>query len=126
MFSLLDHHLPANQSQNTLVSASLAMGIDTWVGNWVQARHYTPILSALVTSSKLIVLYKAELNPCLSHENDPANGMIPLFDMVRDMAVQTLKPTSMMASPHPIDCFIGLCNYSNGYSRRQPEDAVIS
>lgn len=126
MFGLVDHQLPANQTESALVSASLAMGIVPKTGKWILPKHYTPKLSALVTTSKLIVLYKAYLDPTSCSANTPKDGKVPLYQLVRQLADRALRPTSENGYPHPVNWFIGLRNYGRACANRQPEDAIIS
>ncbi|KAK4096687.1 hypothetical protein N658DRAFT_388597, partial [Parathielavia hyrcaniae] len=56
---LLDHDIGDNEYQNALYSGLAVLGIQTGHG-WRSALVYTPVLSAVVTVARMLVLYKAK------------------------------------------------------------------
>ena len=63
--SILDHDIGDSEYSNALVGALAVLGIDMG-GGWKSPLIYTPMLSAVVTTSKMVVLYKA----CLTREEE--------------------------------------------------------
>ncbi|KAI5359693.1 hypothetical protein J4E82_011755, partial [Alternaria postmessia] len=58
LLSLLDHHLKDDEYKSALVSATAVMGVDGDRG-WKDPLVYTPIISAVVTVARMLVLYTA-------------------------------------------------------------------
>lgn len=59
--SLLDHKCGDNEFRNALISGLAVMGCKPG-GGWLSASEFTPTLSAVVTTSKMMVIYKAKLD----------------------------------------------------------------
>jgi hypothetical protein len=55
---LLDYHLKDDEYKSALVSATAVMGVDGDCG-WKDLLAYTPIISAIVTVARMLVLYTA-------------------------------------------------------------------
>lgn len=127
MISLLDDIPPITQTENALVSASLAMGIGKAPGTWVLAQHYTGILSGLIATSKFMVLYKSwiEIRP-EGWATRPENHFNKrLADVVADYAKRLLRPRFDGGTSTPIDWFISLRNFGEGFVQREPQPGKI-
>ena len=125
--SILDHDIKDRASRNALISALAVMGIDE-AGGWKSPLTYTPILSAVVTVSKMIVLYQAYLRrnkdieritrerlnqdfdeetaKRMACEDAPAH-----FDLVQVMAHRFMGLTSHGGRPSPMDSILHLRTY---------------
>jgi hypothetical protein len=58
LVSLLDHHLKDDEYKSAFVSATAVMGVDG-DRRWKDPLAYTPIISAIVTIARMLVLYTA-------------------------------------------------------------------
>jgi hypothetical protein len=58
LVSLLDHYLKDNEYKSALVSATAVIGVDG-DRRWKDPLAYTPIISAIVTVARMLVLYTA-------------------------------------------------------------------
>ncbi len=125
--SILDHDIGDSEYSNALVGALAVLGIEA-DGGWKSPLIYTPMLSAVVTTSKMIVLYKAyltreeEVNKIaqarieegfgeedakkMAYEDAPAH-----FDLVQRMADRFMGLTSKGSRPSPMDFILRLRTY---------------
>jgi hypothetical protein len=102
------------------------MGLRTNTGAFDTPNAYTPKLSALVTTSKLVILYKAFLDcrPANWRSTDePACGV---YQLVKDWTPRMLVPHTKGGQCHPIDWCIQLRNYGQCYSALQPSNPRIA
>lgn len=125
--SILDHDIKDRQSASALVGAMAVLGIDE-SGGWKSPLVYTPIQSAVVTLSKMIVLYSASLTrretvervtrerteegsgPAMARTM--AEEVAPAcVDLVRQMANRFMQITSNEGRPSPMDSILHLRAY---------------
>jgi len=57
--AMFDHELKADEHESGIMSALAVLGLDTQKGGWMPATNYTPILSAMVTVVRALVVYSA-------------------------------------------------------------------
>ncbi|KAF1828019.1 hypothetical protein BDW02DRAFT_513530, partial [Decorospora gaudefroyi] len=59
--ALLDHNLAGDEYKSALLSGVAVLGLkpDHLGGGWFAAHEFSPVLSALITTSKALVLYRA-------------------------------------------------------------------
>jgi len=56
---MFDHELKAGEYESGIMSALAVLGFDTQKGGWMAATNYTPILSAIVTITRALVVHSA-------------------------------------------------------------------
>jgi len=56
--AMLDHDIGDSEHTNGIISALMVLAIDERNRGWKPATLYTPILSAMITISRLMVVYK--------------------------------------------------------------------
>lgn len=125
--SILDHDIKDRQSASALVGAMAVLGIDE-SGGWKSPLVYTPIQSAVVTLSKMIVLYSASLTrremvERMTQERIEEGFRPPIakaiaeeratscVELVRQMANRFMQITSNEGQPSPMDCILHLRAY---------------
>ncbi len=57
--AMFDHELKDSEFKSGIISGLAVLGIDTQNGSWKTALNYTPILSAIVTVMRALVVYRA-------------------------------------------------------------------
>jgi hypothetical protein len=57
--AMLDHELKAGEHENAIISCIAVLGLETQDGGWMDAMNFTPILLAIVTIARGLVVYAA-------------------------------------------------------------------
>ena len=57
--AMFDHELKDSEFKSGIISGLAVLGIDTQTGSWKTALNYTPILSAIVTVMRALVVYRS-------------------------------------------------------------------
>ncbi len=139
--SVLDHDIGDSEYSNAMVGSLAVLGIETG-GGWKSPLIYTPMLSAVVTTSKMIVLYKAYLTRDeqvqkmtqaridegfgedvarrVACEDAPAH-----FDLVQRMADRFMGLTSKGGRPSPMDFILRLRTYGIQIRYDTTEDGLV-
>jgi hypothetical protein len=58
--SLLDHPLQDHQYDSAMISGMAVLGWNHQGGRWREATTYTPIISAIITVARILVIYQAK------------------------------------------------------------------
>ena len=56
---MFNYKLKAGDFDSGIISGLAILGLDTQRGGWKPAINYTPILSAIVTIARVLVIYRA-------------------------------------------------------------------
>ncbi|KAL7780627.1 hypothetical protein CFE70_010652 [Pyrenophora teres f. teres 0-1] len=90
--ALLDHTLLDDEHQSALLSGVAVLGLkpDHHGGGWVPAHEFSSTLSALITTSKALVVHYARCQREEALQKD-ANTAPTAYELVRDMADRFLK-----------------------------------
>ena len=72
---MFDHELKDSEFKSGIISGLAVLGIDTQNGSWKTALNYTPILSAIVTVMRALVVYRAWQIRQQSIQNGIASGL---------------------------------------------------
>jgi superfamily II DNA helicase RecQ len=116
LISLLDDETKDDAYKNALISGLGVWGMDER-GGWKSALQYTTDLSAIVTVSKMLVLYRANRTRTGRIEQLVAGGMGRVeaadaapahVDLVRDMARRFMLLAAFDGQPSPMDTIIRL------------------
>ncbi|KAI1158796.1 hypothetical protein F5B18DRAFT_639645 [Nemania serpens] len=118
--ALLDHPITDNEFSNAIYSALAVMGCRSDNG-WTGPSEFTPKLSAIVTTAKMMVVYKAKLDRDREIEEFQEDGMpkqeanetaMSHFERVRDMVVRFMTLIDASArGPTPMDSILRLRTY---------------
>ncbi len=134
LIALLDHDIKDSEYRSALVSGLAVLGLDERCG-WKSAKHYTPILSAITTVAKMLVLYAAKkvrdakisgLVELESLAEEDAREQAPgHFDLVQDMADRFIGLTSHGCRLSPMDWVLRLRTYGQKIRYDTAEDGAV-
>ncbi|KAG9511453.1 hypothetical protein KCV07_g10152, partial [Aureobasidium melanogenum] len=111
--AMLDHDIRDSEYTNGIISALMVLAIDERNKGWKPATIYTPILSAMITISRSMVVYKAYDNRnaivkrimrAESMSEAQARQAAPsIFDQVQEMSNKFVMLADKDHKPTPID-----------------------
>jgi len=124
---LLDHLLRGDEHESGLLSGVAVLGLKpAYHGSgWVPAHEFSSTLSALITTSKALVVYYAY---CQREEAMPAGAdAAPLTsELVNDMAERFLMLSDFQHGPTPMNRLLRLRALARAESSRRNADGVLS
>lgn len=116
MLLLFDHVLGDNEYASALISSMAVLGISAESG-WLDPMAYTPKQSAVITTSRMLVLYRStqlrqEQVSRLVDEGwrlgEAADMAPPHLEFVQEMANQFITLTEYNSKPTPMDAMLRL------------------
>jgi hypothetical protein len=116
MLSLLDHVLGDNEYTSALVSSMAVLGISAESG-WLSPLVYTPKQSAVISTSRMLVLYRStqlrqdRINELVAEgwgSEDAADIAPPHLEFVQDMANRFMTLIEYNGKPTPMDSILRL------------------
>ena len=116
MLSLLDHVLGDNEYTSALISSMAVLGISAESG-WLDPMVYTPKQSAVVTTSRMLILYRStqlrqeQVNRLVDEGwglGDAADIAPPHLEFVQEMANRFMTLTEYNGKPTPMDSILRL------------------
>jgi superfamily II DNA helicase RecQ len=116
MLSLLDHVLGDNEYTSALISGMAVLGISAESG-WLSPLVYTPKQSAVISTSRMLVLYRSmqlrqdRINELVAEgwgSEDAADIAPPHLEFVQDMANRFMTLIEYNGKPTPMDCILRL------------------
>ncbi|KAL2015345.1 hypothetical protein VTK56DRAFT_5777 [Thermocarpiscus australiensis] len=132
--ALLDHDIGDNEYQNALYSGLAVLGIQAEYG-WRSALVYTPVLSAIVTVARMLVLYKAKgareaevqrrRRAAGESEAEARRRARSHFDRVREMAQRFMTIVAYDGRPSPMDSVLRLRAYGKAIRANTNADGVV-
>jgi hypothetical protein len=124
---LLDHALLADEHESGLLSGVAVLGLkpDCHGGGWVPAHEFSSTLSALVTTSKALVVYYAH---CQREQAMPAGvDSAPITsEPVSEMAGRFMMLSDFNNRATPMNRLLRLRALARAESRRRNADGVLS
>ncbi|KAI0994151.1 hypothetical protein K3495_g14031, partial [Podosphaera aphanis] len=132
--AMLDHSLKDNEYESGLLSGLAGLGLDTINGGWLSPMNYTPILSALITVSKALVIYKAyqERNEDIRNwkrrglgELDAKDEAISVIEGVKVMVQKFMTLTTYGGNRTPLNWMLRLRTYGMTIRYNTAEDGRI-
>lgn len=72
--AMLDHELKDEEFESGIISGLAVLGLEVEKGGWMPAINYTPILSAIVTVARALVVYQAYQSRQQAIQRDMARG----------------------------------------------------
>ncbi|KAH6132289.1 hypothetical protein HBI68_255650 [Parastagonospora nodorum] len=116
MLSLLDQELGDDEYSSVLISAMAVLGISATSG-WLSPLVYTPKQSAIITTSRMLVLYqstkmrKAAIEKLVEegHDEEEAAELAPgHHEFVQDMSSRFMTLEQYSGKPTPMDAILRL------------------
>ena len=116
MLSLLDHVLGDNEYTSALISSMAVLGISAESG-WLSPLVYTPKQSAVISTSRMLVLYRStqlrqdRINELVAEgwgSEDAADIAPPHLEFVQDMANRFMTLIEYNGKPTPMDSILRL------------------
>lgn len=124
---LLDQTLLTDEHESGLLSGVAVLGLkpDCHGGGWVPAHEFSSTLSALVTTSKALVVYYAH---CQREQAMPAGvDSAPITsELVREMATRFMMLSDFNNRATPMNRLLRLRALARAESRRRNADGVLS
>lgn len=124
---LLDHSLLADEHESGLLSGVAVLGLkpDCHGGGWVPAHQFSSTLSALVTTSKALVVYYAH---CQREEAMSAGAdAAPITsELVCEMSMRFMMLSDYNHTATPMNRLLRLRALARSESRRRNADGVLS
>lgn len=134
LISLLDHHSKDDAYKSAFISATAVLGIDSDRG-WKDAMSYPPIISAIVTVARMLVLYRAasiraqrvaEIVEKDGFAQEDAEEFAPChFELVQGMADRFMTLTRYGGKPSPMDWLLRLRTYGMKIRFSTNADGVV-
>lgn len=111
--ALLDHPLPGNEDESGLLSGLAILGIksEQQGGGWVPAHEFSQTLSALITTSKALVVHYANFvreGALQREEEKPPTA----FELVKDMVRRFMTLTEFNGEPSPMNRMLHMRTYA--------------
>jgi hypothetical protein len=106
---LLDHPLRGDEQESGLLSGIAVLGLkpDYHGGGWSPAHDFSPTLSALITTSKALVVHQARCQQDAALQDDPETAPTA-FELVRDMAERFMTLSDYKGTPSPMNRMLRL------------------
>lgn len=132
--ALLDHQLKDDEYESGMISALAGLGLDTVSGGWISVLNYTPILSAMITVAKALVVYKAfqerqdEIRRLRKrgYREEEAKAEAPaVVEGVREMVRKFMTLTEYGGNPSPTNWMLRLRTYGMTIRYNTAEDGKI-
>jgi superfamily II DNA helicase RecQ len=124
---LLDHTLLADEHESGLLSGVAVLGLkpNCHGGGWVPAHEFSSTLSALVTTSKALVVYYAH---CQREQAMPTGvESAPITsELVREMAARFMMLSDFNNGATPMNRLLRLRALARAESRRRNADGMLS
>ena len=133
--AMLGHELKGDEHENGIISGLAVLGLETEQGGWMTAMNYTPTLSAIVTVSRAMVVFKAWCR----HKREVKRGLdrglesreakknaVGIFELVKQMVHDFMTLTTYSGMPSPIDRILHMRTYGMKIRYTTKADARIS
>ncbi|CAE7173497.1 DUF3505 multi-domain protein [Pyrenophora teres f. teres] len=125
--ALLDHTLLDDEHQSALLSGVAVLGLkpDHHGSGWVPAHEFSPTLSALITTSKALVVHYARCQREEALQKD-ADTAPTAYELVRDMADRFMTLSDFKGTPSPMNRMLRLRTLARSQSRRRNTPGIVS
>jgi len=125
--ALLDHTLPADEHESGLLSGVAVLGLkpDHHGGGWVPAHEFSPTLSALITTSKALVVHYARCQRDEALQKDPDTAPTA-YQLVRDMAERFMTLSDFKGMPSPMNRMLRLRTLARTQAGRRNAPGIVS
>lgn len=119
--SLLNHSLPDDEHKSALISGVAVLGLkaDHLGSGWAQAHEFSPVLSALVTTSKALVVYEAYL------EYRSSEGL-SVHELVKDKAERYMRLAGFQEMVSPMNRMLRLRTLAITFARQRNAPGMVS
>ncbi|KAI2474956.1 hypothetical protein Ptr902_13637 [Pyrenophora tritici-repentis] len=124
--SMLDCRLDDNDHKNGLISAVAVLGLkaDHLGGGWYPAHEFSPLLSAIITTSKALVLYSAyaKKNELLATHNEERS----VHSIVSIMAEKFMRLSDARGGVTPMDRLLRLRTLARKLANDRNTSGVVA
>jgi hypothetical protein len=125
--ALLDQALPDDEYQSALLSGVAVLGLkpDCRGGGWAPPHEFSPILSALITTSKALVLHCAycEREDMLLKDSDTAP---PVYELVKDMSERFMRLSDYSGRACPMNRMLRLRTLARTLAKQRNTPGLVS
>ena len=118
--TMFDHELRSSEYDSGIISGLAVLGLDTQNGGWMPVENFTPLLSALVTVARAMVVYTAyrhrldAIQKWMERGFDQrgAEEQAPSqFEVVQQMVQKFMTLTDFGGMPSPMDRILHMRTY---------------
>ena len=118
--AMFDHELKAGEFENGIISALAVLGLNSEKEGWSTAMNYTPVLSAVVTITRGLVVYRAWLTHQDAvqeavergiEEREARERAPSIFEEVKEMVQRFMTLTVFDGMPSPMDRILHMRTY---------------
>lgn len=120
---LLDHALDDDEHKNALISGIAVLGLkpDHLGRGWYEAFEFSPVLSALITTSKALVVLRA-----YQESQAPAPELTPVHVLVKDKAERFMQLSGNGGIVSPMNRMLRLRTLAISFARSRNASGMIS
>jgi superfamily II DNA helicase RecQ len=125
--ALLDHSLSGNEHESALLSGVAVLGLkdEHHGGGWVPAHEFSPTLSALITTSKALVIHHAQ------RQHDEALLRYPdtaptAYELVKEMAERFLTLCDYQGAPSPMNRILRLRTLARTEAKKHNTSGIVA
>lgn len=124
--ALLDHSLVDDEYKSALLSGVAVLGLKPvhLGGGWHPAHDFAPVLSAIITTSKALVLYSAYREQIASEAHSDANPSV--HELVRDMAERFMTLSSYRGIVSPMNRMLRLRTLARAMAKQRNTSGFVS
>ena len=117
---MFDHELKAGEYESGIISALAVLGLNPEKEGWSTAMNYTPVLSAVVTITRGLVVYKAWLTYQKTIQEEVEGGLQEeeararapsIFEGVKEIVQRFMTLTVFNGMPSPMDRILHIRTY---------------
>jgi superfamily II DNA helicase RecQ len=125
--ALLDHTLPGDEHESGLLSGVAVLGLkpNHHGGGWVPAHEFSSTLSALITTSKALVVHDARCKRDVARQTNPETAPTA-YELVRDMAERFMTLSDYRGMPSPINRMLRLRTLARSYASQRNTPGMVS
>lgn len=125
--ALLDHSLSGNEHESALLSGVAVLGLkdDHRGGGWVPAHEFSPTLSALITTSKALIIYYAHCQREDALLRDPDTAPTA-YELVREMSERFLTLCDYRGTPSPMNRMLRLRTLARTEAKKHNTPGIVA
>lgn len=125
--ALLDHSLLSNEHESAFLSGVAVLGLkdEQHGGGWCPAHEFSPTLSALITTSKALVIHHARCQREEALVADPDTAP-SAYELVREMSEQFLTLCDYRGAPSPMNRMLRLRTLARTEAKKHTTRGIVA